>query len=215
MWSGGVGLVSDVGSPMDILAVLVGLTLLLVIATWSSVRSYFARGRLAGMEEAAREIIKGIRSHYEVSGEPPPEHVTKAIEAIGASARGAFNEKDILRYHARLLSFGDAVGAACWRKGYRTCRQKMLPREDKIRLDLPLADLAHLAALAHLGFRRMMPNDRGFESPRFGDEQQAWDIARAIERLELSMPETVRPSDHSAMRQDMIRRWWPLERKRA
>ena len=214
-WSGGVGLVSDVGSPMDILAVLVGLTLLLVIATWSSVRSYFARGRIAGMEEAAREIIKGIRSHYEVAGEPLPDHVTKAIEAVRASARAGFSEKAILRCHERLRSFGDAVGAACWRKGYRSCRQKMLPREDKIRLDLPVADLAHLAALAHLGFSRMMPNDRGIEMPRFGDEQQAWDVARAIERLELSIPETVRPAGHSALRQAMIRRWWPLERKRA
>jgi len=51
--------------------------------------------------------------------------------------------------------------------------------------------------------------------PRFGDEQQAWDVARAIERLELSIPETLRPAGHSAMRQAMIRRWWPLERKRA
>jgi hypothetical protein len=200
---------------MDILAILVGLTLLLVIATWSSVRSYYARGRLAGMEEAAREIIKGIRSHYEVAGEPPPDHVAKAVEAVAASARGAFKEKDILRYHARLHGFGDAVGAACWRKGYQSCRQKMLPREDKIRLDLPVADLAQLAGLAHLGFRRMMPNDRGLETPRFGGEQQAWDVARAIERLELSIPETVRPSGHSTMRQSMIRQWWPPERKRA
>ena len=79
--------------------------------------------------EATREIIKGIRSHYEVPGEPPPDHVNRAIEAVGASARGAFSEKDILRYHAKLRSFGDAVGAACWRKGYRRCRQKMLPRQ--------------------------------------------------------------------------------------
>ena len=208
-------MVSDVGLPMDILAVLVGLTLLLVIATWSSVRSYFARGRIAGMEEAAREIIKGIRSHYEVSGEPLPDHVLKAIEAVRASARGGFNEKAILRCHERLRSFGDAVGAACWRKGYRSCRLKMLPREDKIRLDLPVTDLAHLAALAHLGFGRMMPNDRGVATARFGDEQQAWDVARVIERLELSIPEPVRPSGHSAMRQAMIRHWWPLERKRA
>src|SRR5271168_4968658 len=138
---------------MDILAVLVSLTLLLVIATWSSVRSYFARGRLAGMEEAAREIIRGIRSHYEIAGEAPPDHVVKAVEA---SARGAPSEQDILRYHARLRSFGDAVGVACWRKGYQSCRQRMLPREDKIRIDLPLSDLSHLAALAHLGFKRMM-----------------------------------------------------------
>jgi hypothetical protein len=200
---------------MDILAVLVGLTLLLVIATWSSVRSYYARGRLAGMEEATREIIRGIRSHYEVAGEPPPDHVAKAIEAVRASARGASNEQDILRYHARLWSFGDAVGAACWRKGYERCRRKMLPREDRIRIDLPLEDLSHLAALAHLGFKRMMPNDRGIETARFGGEQQAWDVARAIERLELAIPDTHRPSGHSATRQGMIRHWWPLERKRA
>src|ERR1700758_1241023 len=141
---------SDVGSPMDILAVLVGLTLLLVIATWSSVRCYFARGRLAGMQEATREIVKGIRTHYEVAGEPPPDHVTKAIEAVGASARGGSDPQDIQRYHARLFSFGDAVGAACWRKGYQGCRQKMLPREDRIRIDLAASDLAHLAALADL-----------------------------------------------------------------
>src|ERR1700740_201103 len=95
---------SDVGSPMDILAVLVGLTLLLVIATWSSVRSYFARGRLAGMQEAMREILKGIRAHYEVVGEPPPDHVARAIEAVAASARGGSDEQDIRRYHARLFS---------------------------------------------------------------------------------------------------------------
>jgi hypothetical protein len=83
---------------MDILAVLVGLTLLLVIATWSSVRSYFARGRLAGMDEATREIIIGIRAHYVVAGEPPPDRLTKAIEAVGASARGTSDEPSIRRY---------------------------------------------------------------------------------------------------------------------
>jgi hypothetical protein len=200
---------------MDILAVLVGLTLLLVIATWSSVRSYFARGRLAGMEEATREIVKGIRAHYEVAGEPPPDHVTKAMGAVGASARSGSDPQDIQRYHARLFSFGNAVGAACWRKGYQSCRQKMLPREDRIRIDLTASDLAHLAALADLGFRRMMPNDRCVETLRFGDEHQAWEVARAIERLELSLPVAHRPSSHAAMRQAMIRNWWPLERKRA
>jgi hypothetical protein len=200
---------------MDILAVLVGLTLLLVIATWSSVRAYFARGRLAGMEEATREIIKGIRAHYELAGEPRPDHVTGAIEAVAASARGGSDEQDIRRYHARLFSFGDAVGAACWRKGYQSCRQKMLPREDRIRIDLPVADLVRLAALADLGFRRMMPNDRGVETPRFGGEHQAIEVARAIERLELSLPVADRPPSHAAMRQAMIRNWWPLERKRA
>ena len=91
----------------------------------------------------------------------------------------------------------------------------MLPREDRIRIELPITDLVHLAALADLGFKRMMPNDRGVETLRFGDKQQACDAARSIERLELSIPEAHRPAGHSASRQVMIRHWWPLERKRA
>jgi hypothetical protein len=91
----------------------------------------------------------------------------------------------------------------------------MLPREDRIRIELPITDLVHLAALADLGFRRMMPNDRGIQTLRFGDEQQACDAARSIERLELSIPDTHTPPDHSASRQAMIRHWWPLEPKRA
>ena len=145
---------------MDILAVLVGLTLLLVIATWSSVRSYFARGWLAGMDEATREIIKGIRAHYMVAGELPLDRLTKAIEAVGASARRTSDEQSIRRYHIRLWTLSDALGAACWRKGYQSCRQKMLPREDRIRIELPITDLVHLAALADLGFKRMTPQHR-------------------------------------------------------
>jgi hypothetical protein len=39
------------------------------------------------MEEAARVIIRGIRPHYEVAGEPVADCLTKAIEAVGISAR--------------------------------------------------------------------------------------------------------------------------------
>src|SRR5450631_1206126 len=107
---------------MDILAVLVMLLILLLASTWSSARSYFAKGRLAGMEEATLEIIRGIRSHYESAGQVPPDQVTNALEAIKTFARGASSEKSINRYQARLWIFGDAVGAVCWRKGYDACK---------------------------------------------------------------------------------------------
>jgi hypothetical protein len=61
----------------------------------------------------------------------------------------------------------------------------------------------------------MMPNDRGIEMVRFGGEDQAIAVARAVERLELAMPAEHRPAGHAAARQKMIRHWWPLERKRA
>ena len=66
---------------MELLAVMTALLIMLFAAGWSSARSYFRKGRLAGMEEATGEIIRGIRSHYETAGQPP-DQVSKAIEAI-------------------------------------------------------------------------------------------------------------------------------------
>ncbi len=200
---------------MVILAVIILLLILLLASTWSSARSYFAKGRLAGMEEATLEIIRGIRSHYESAGQAPPEYVTKALEAVKSFARGASCEKSIYGYQARLWIFGDAVGAACWRRGYDACKLLMTPREDKIRVELSMSELLHLTSLAHLGFKKMMPNDRGIEMHRFDGEERALEGTRAVERLERAIPEKHRPSGHSANRQALIRHWWPLERKSA
>jgi hypothetical protein len=199
---------------MDILAVIVVLLMLFLFAAWSSARSYLAKGRLAGMEEATREVIRGIRSHFDVAGQAPPE-VAKAVEAVSSFARGASSAKSIHHYQTRLWTFGDAVGAACWRKGYETCQQKMSPRADRIRIELSVAELQDIASVAHLGFKKMMPNDRGIELVRFGGEDHALVVARAVERLELAIPADHRPSGHSAARRTMIQHWWPLERKRA
>jgi hypothetical protein len=91
----------------------------------------------------------------------------------------------------------------------------MSPRSDRIRLELTVAELQDVASLAHLGFKKMMPNDRGIELVRFGGEQQALAVARAVERLEQAIPGAQRPSGHSSVRQTMIQQWWPMERKRA
>jgi hypothetical protein len=204
---------------MVILAVLILLLTILLASTWSSARSYFAKGRLKGMEEATLEIIRGVNSHYQSAGQGPPEHVTKAIDAVRSFARGASHEKSIYRYQARLWIFGDAVGAACWRKGYDVCKLQMTPGDDKIRVELSMNELLHLTWLAHLGFRKMMPNDRGIEMHRFGDEDDAREGTRAIERLELAIPAKHRPFDdplaQSASRLELIENWWPLQRKTA
>jgi hypothetical protein len=201
---------------MDILVVIIVLLILLLASTWSSARSYFVKGRLAGMEEATLEIIRGVRSHYELAGQAPPDDVTKALEAVRTFARAANYRKNIDRYQARLWIFGDAVGAACWRKGYDFCKQQMTPpRDDKIRIELSISELLQLASLAHLGFKKMMPNDRGIEMHRFGGEDHALEGAHAVERLERAIPEPHRPLEHSANRRALIRNWWPLERKSA
>ena len=186
---------------MDILAVILVLLVTLLFTTWSAARSYFLKGRLAGMEEATREIIRGIGSHYISAGEAPPEQVTKAIDAIGSFARGAGCEKSILRFQARLWIFGDAVGAACWRKGYEARKLQMTPAADKIRIDLSIGELLHLTSLAHLGFRKMMPNDRGIEMQRFDGEDHALAgtfAARAAGTGDSGTAPAIRPCRQSA-----------------
>jgi len=200
---------------MDISVFMLTLQLLFLAAAFSCARSYFGKGRIAGIRVATREILRGIQSHYHTAGLAIPQHIAKAIEAVDAFPGDPSSEKAFLRYRASLWTFGDALGGACWRKGFETCRARMLPREDRIRLDLRSDDLLQLAALAHLGFKKTMPNDRVIETLRFNGEQHALSAARAIDRLECALPESLRPSDHSATRQDMIRHWWPPERKLA
>lgn len=200
---------------MDILTVIIVLLLLLFAASWSAARSYFIKGQLDGMEAATAEVVRGISSHYESVGRPLPGDVAKALEALRTFARSTSCEQNINRFQARLWSFGDAVGAACWRKGYETCREKMSPRADRIRIDLAVDQLLHLVALAHLGFKKMMPNDRTIETIRFEGEEHARAVMHAVERLELALPEAYRPSGLSQTRQAMVRHWWPLQRKRA
>ena len=69
---------------MDILLILGGLLMAFVVASWSCANSYFEKGRLRGMEEATREIVRGLSSHYELEGQTIPECVAKAVKGIKA-----------------------------------------------------------------------------------------------------------------------------------
>jgi hypothetical protein len=211
----GVGLASDEVLRMDMLAVIFVLLVLLLASTWSFARSYFLNGRLAGMQEATQEIIGGIRAHYEGAAHPAPASLVKAVEAVGSTARSASDQNSIHRYQARLWVFGDAIGTACWRRGYDACRLQMTPAEGRIRIDLSPGELRHLTTLAHLGFQKAMPNDRDIELRRFGGEQHALEAAHAVERLEQAFPEQIRSLDRCASRRALIRNWWPAERKSA
>ncbi len=198
---------------MEILLVLGVLHILLILTAISCGRSYFNKGRIAGMDEATREIVRGICPHYEMPEKVVPDQVARALEAIQSFAGSPSSAKGVQRHHSKIRIFGDAIGGACWRKGFLACREQMLPRRDKIRIDLSLDELTELASLAHLGFKKMMPNDRAIEMIRFNGEQHALAVSRAVDRLEFAIPEASRPADHSATRHAMIRNWWPLERK--
>jgi hypothetical protein len=199
---------------VDILFTLGGLFVALVVAGWSCARSYFDHGRLRGMEEATREIARGVSSHYELEGQVVPEGVAKAIKAVKAVSGKRFKMAagSTDPYHAQLWILGDAIGEACWLKGHAAGIRRKAPAEGKIRVDLSLNELLQLSWLAHLGFQQMMPNYCGFEIHRFSGEEDAQEGATAVARIEGAIPAKQRPiADLSVQfknRQKLIRDWW-------
>ena len=201
---------------MEILVVLVFLSLLLSISTAALSTSFFMRGRHRGMQEAAAEIIRGVNSHFEVAGRMPMD-VSNALKKLGSSVGHVSSRRQLKVRHAQLWIFGDALGNACWKRGYRLGKLSMAPRDGNTYVELSANELLQLAWLAHLGFQHMMPNYRGFESYRFSGEEDARNSARAIERLEASIAARQGPVDAIALsngRLALIENWWS-ERKLA
>ncbi|MGA7807981.1 hypothetical protein [Bradyrhizobium sp.] len=202
---------------MDILFVLAGLVAGLMVVAWSCARSYFERGRRHGVEEAMREMARGVSSHCALEGGTVPASVEKAmaaVKALGTRGRFARGRSSTDPYHAQLWVLGDAIGEACWLKGHAAGVRRKAPAEGKIRVDLSVNELLQLGWLAHLGFQHMMPNYRGFESYRFGGEREALEGARAISKIEAAVPVQERPvADLAAPfkgRQKLICDWWQV-----
>ena len=199
---------------VDILVILGGLLLALVVAGFSSARSYFEKGRLQGMEEATRELSRGISSHCELEGQAVPESVAKALKGFNAVAAKRWKKRkgSTDPYHAQLWTVGDAIGEACWMKGHSAGIRRKAPAEGKIRVDFSLTELLQLSWLAHLGFQHMMPNYRGFEIHRFNGEEDALEGAKAVGKIESVIPAKERPfADLAAQlknRQKLIFDWW-------
>jgi hypothetical protein len=192
-----------------------GLVVALIAAAWSSARSYFESGRRQGIEEAMREIARGVSSHCQLEGGALPPAVKKAMAAVRATpARRRAKAKVTDPSHVELWILGDAIGEACWIRGHGAGVRRKAPAEGRIRLDLSVTELLQLGWLAHLGFQHMMPNYRGFESYRFSGEDDAQDAARAISRIEAAIPAKDRPvADPSAnykRRLALIGEWWQV-----
>ena len=183
------------GGAVDILLILGGLEAALIVAGWSLAKSYFDKGRLRGMEEATREISRGVSSHYELEDQVIPERVAKAVRDVkaisGKPRRKGKGSTDPC--HAQLWIVGDAIGEACWLKGHAAGIRRKAPAEGKIRVDFSLTELLQLSWLAHLGFQYMMPNYRGFEIHRFSGEEDARKGAKAVGKIESHIPAKDRP----------------------
>jgi hypothetical protein len=201
-----------------LLVVMGALFTLLVGVSWSCARSYYEKGRLRGMQDAAREIIRGVASHCDLEGSSVPDSVTNAIAALETISRRNLLPTTNDPYEARFWVFGDAIADACWRKGHASGLKKREPAAGKLRIDLSPSDLLHLSWFAHLGFQHMMPNFRGFEIHRFSGADDAEEGSKAIGRLEAAIPAAQRPFDDLASQFDsrgkLIRDWWNLTPKR-
>jgi hypothetical protein len=138
--------------------------------------------------------------------------VAKALKAFNAVSGKRWKKGSTDPYHARLWTVGDAIGEACWLKGHAAGIRRKAPAEGKIRVDLSLTELLQLSWLAQLGFQHMMPNYRGFEIHRFSGEEDAWEGAAAVGKIESVIPAKQRPfADLSVQfkkRQKLICDWW-------
>jgi hypothetical protein len=130
---------------MELLITLGGLLLLLCLASFSCARSYFEHGRLHGMEEAIRELMKGVCLHCGSGGQPPDAVITALdkLKTVADQSR-ARNKASMQRHHAELWSLGDAIGEACWLQGHGSGVRRKAPAEGKIRVDLSLRELLQL-----------------------------------------------------------------------
>ena len=93
-----------------------------------------------------------------------------------------------------------------------------MPAEGKIRLDLSLTEQLQLVRLANAGFQYMMPNVRLIDAHRFSGEEDALNAARAIARIELTIPAEHRPDviHQVQSREAFIADWWgPVQLKTA
>jgi hypothetical protein len=110
----------------------------LIFAAFSWARSYFAKGRVRGFEEATREFTRGLTSHYELEENAVPERVALALKGLEIASRKASTISKRLAnpYHAQLWILGDAMGEACWLKGHAAGIRRKAPLEGCIRVDL-------------------------------------------------------------------------------
>src|SRR5260221_13627736 len=201
---------------VEILWALAGLNAVLLYLSYSCTKAFNEKGRRRGMEEATRELSRGITSHCELEGKAVPERVAIALKRLKEASSKPWKSGTGLTepYHAQLWVLGDAMGEACWIKGHAAGVRRKTPAAGKVRVDFSPSELLQLSWLAHLGFQHMMPNYRGFEIHRFSGFDDAQEGASAVGKIESAIPAKERPfpdlSSQVKSRQKLIADWWQV-----
>lgn len=164
------------------------------------------------MQEAVRELNRGLSAHYELEGQVVPERVATALKAFHSVFERPIKLGPNNPYHAQLWILGNAIGESTWIKGHAAGVRRKAPAPGKIRADFSIAELLQLSWLAHLGFQHMMPNYRDFEIHRFSGAEDASEGSRVVAKIEAIIPEKEKLSiDFSVQakgRKKLIADWW-------
>ena len=176
---------------------------------WSCGRSYQARGRIRGIEEAVRELQVGMASHLASTPGADIQNALKNLSRMLAqSSEPRRRETDPIP--SLLWVLGAALGEECWRIGHGAGVRRKAPAEGQIRLDLSPTELLQLGGLANLGFQHMMPNARIIATHRFVDVDDARDASRSLSKVEAAIPSKYHPDllHQAESREELIKGWW-------
>jgi hypothetical protein len=188
-------------------AIAVIIFVLFIASIASAVKSHVERRLPRHLGKLVDEILAGAQPSLGSARSAYPASVLKASRNLKAALVPQGGAPEPL-----LWELGNAIGEACRHNGYHEGVKIGARPDDKIRIDISLADLLHMSWLAHLGFQHMMPNYRGIEIHRFSGEDDAREAARSVALLECAIPKTDRPfadvKTQMLARDTMISGWW-------
>ena len=186
------------------IVVLVGLG----VAFAFGLKTSYARGRQAGIREAAIEIARGAHSHHHSSAVRMSRRVQMCLNGVRAVTQGAHRggEQKIALIR-QLRRLGLEVAAAFDNEVHEEHR-----KNGQVEVVLNQRELLTIWWLAHAGFKLMMQAKPG-DKFSFRDEKDAQESTFAIDRIEWSIPDEHKdrkaPYALGLCRQKLIWERWP------
>lgn len=180
----------------------------LCVAFAVALKVTYARGRQAGIRQAAAEIAIGGHSNHHGPGTRISRRVQLCVNAVRAVTLGAHagsDEKVALIRQLRRL--GKELAASSEEDVHQERR-----KNGQVEVLVTLRELLTVRWLAHAGFKLMMKNKDG-DKFSFRDEKDAQESTFAIDRIEWSIPDEHKdpkaPYALGLCRQKMIWERWP------
>lgn len=168
----------------------------------------YARGRQAGIRQAAAEIAIGCHSNHHGPGTRIARRVQLCVNSVRAATLGTHLGADqnvsVIRQLRRL---GKELAAASEDDVHDERR-----KNGQVEVLLTLRELLTVRWLAHAGFKLMMKNKDG-DKFSFRDEKDAQESTFAVDRIEWSIPDEHKdpkaPYALGLCRQKLIWERWP------